>query len=79
MALLLLNKFKWGPGFLDLNKVILERYAACRSEEELLSAEKEYLTAAPQEEDPFGNPGILTDTSSDWTKPLQYEIKESWL
>ncbi|CAL8305056.1 unnamed protein product [Lota lota] len=53
MAMLLLNKFKWGTVFLDLNKVILARYAACQSEEELLSAEKEYLTAAPKEEEDF--------------------------
>ncbi|CAL8283463.1 unnamed protein product [Merluccius merluccius] len=51
LAMLLLNKFKWGPVFLELNKVILARYAACQSEEELLSAEKEYLTDAPEEED----------------------------
>lgn len=56
LAMLLLNKFKWGTGFLELNKVILARYAACQSEEELLSAEKEYLNAGPEEEeavDPF--------------------------
>ncbi|XP_071393197.1 18S rRNA aminocarboxypropyltransferase [Centroberyx affinis] len=55
LAVILLNKFKWGTVFLELNKVLLERYAACRSEEELLSVEKEYLTATPEEEefDPF--------------------------
>ncbi|KAM3859565.1 18S rRNA aminocarboxypropyltransferase [Diretmus argenteus] len=55
LAVLLLNKFKWGRVFLELNKVLLERYASCQSEEELLSAEKEYLSAAPEEDefDPF--------------------------
>ncbi|XP_074519344.1 18S rRNA aminocarboxypropyltransferase [Halichoeres trimaculatus] len=61
LAMLLLKKFKWGNVFLELNKVLLERYAACQSEEELLSVEKEYLTAKPEEEefDPFDvNSGV---------------------
>ncbi|XP_007233002.2 ribosome biogenesis protein TSR3 homolog [Astyanax mexicanus] len=55
LATLLLRKFKWGKGFLELNKTVLERYAATKSEEELLTVEKEYITAAPPEEeiDPF--------------------------
>lgn len=57
MATLLLNKFKWGAAFLELNKEILGRYAACHSEQELLAAEKEYLSAGPKDEDDFGNSG----------------------
>ncbi|XP_051970025.1 ribosome biogenesis protein TSR3 homolog [Xyrauchen texanus] len=51
LAVLLLRKFKWGLGFLELNKTLLERYASSQSEEELLAVEKEFLTSAPQEED----------------------------
>lgn len=54
LAVLLLKKFKWGTVFLELNKVLLDRYAACKSEEELLSVEKEYLLSKPEEEE-FGN------------------------
>ncbi|XP_010887158.1 ribosome biogenesis protein TSR3 homolog [Esox lucius] len=55
LAVILLNKFKWGTVFLDLNKTLLERYASCQSEEELLAAEKEYLNTPPEEDelDPF--------------------------
>lgn len=61
MAVLLLKKFKWGMVFLELNKVLLDRYATCQSEEELLSVEKEFLTSKPEEEefDPFDvNSGV---------------------
>ncbi|XP_008312436.1 18S rRNA aminocarboxypropyltransferase [Cynoglossus semilaevis] len=55
LAVLLLKKFKWGTVFMDLNKTLLERYAACKSEEDLLSVEKDFLTSKPEEEefDPF--------------------------
>ncbi|CAK6964144.1 ribosome biogenesis protein TSR3 homolog isoform X1 [Scomber scombrus] len=51
LAMILLKKFKWGTVFLDLNKELLQRYAECQSEEELLSVEKDYLTAKPEEEE----------------------------
>lgn len=54
--MLLLKKFKWGTVFLDLNKVLLDRYAACQSEEELLSVEKDFLMSKPEEEE-FGKNG----------------------
>lgn len=55
LAMLLLKKFKWGTVFLELNRVLLNRYAACHSEEELLSVEKDFLSSKPEEEelDPF--------------------------
>lgn len=54
--MLLLRKFKWGTVFLELNRDLLDRYAACQSEEELLSVEKEFLTSKPDEEE-FGKMG----------------------
>ncbi|CAB1337884.1 unnamed protein product [Coregonus sp. 'balchen'] len=51
MAVILLRKFKWGTMFLDLNKTLLECYAICQSEEELLAVEKAYLNTPPEEEE----------------------------
>ncbi|KAJ0044265.1 hypothetical protein NL108_004076, partial [Boleophthalmus pectinirostris] len=51
LAILLLKKFKWGIGFLELNKDLLQRYAACQTEEELLTVEKDFLTYKPKQEE----------------------------
>lgn len=59
LAVLLLRKFKWGLGFLELNKTLLQRYATCKSEEELLTVEKEYLTSSPSEEEELGEAFFL--------------------
>nr|XP_057917940.1 ribosome biogenesis protein TSR3 homolog [Doryrhamphus excisus] len=61
LALILLKKFKWGTVFLELNKDLLQRYAVCQSEDELLAVEKDFLTTKPDEEefDPFDvNSGV---------------------
>ncbi|XP_066496595.1 18S rRNA aminocarboxypropyltransferase [Tiliqua scincoides] len=52
-----LGKFKWGAAFLDLNRALLDRYAACAGEEDVLAVERDFLAAEPaadqQDFDPF--------------------------
>jgi pre-rRNA-processing protein TSR3 len=50
-ALQVLSKFKWGPGFLDLNREPLEAYAAAKTSGEVVKAMMEFLPPDPEQKD----------------------------
>lgn len=39
----LLSKFKWGPQFIELNRTLLDLYAACKDGNEVVEAQKKYI------------------------------------
>lgn len=44
-----LSKFSWGHSFLELNEELLERYADCKSSEEILQVQQKYLEESDKE------------------------------
>jgi len=46
----LMEKFKWGPGFLKLNNEIFDMYALCNTVEDMKKAEQQYFENAKKAE-----------------------------
>ena len=77
-AELLMNKFKWGHGFISLNRELLESYAACATSEEVIETQNKWLTMGgpnsgprreydlpPSESDESDEDGASDDESDD--------------
>jgi pre-rRNA-processing protein TSR3 len=45
----LMNLFKWGPAFYDINKELLDQYAACATSAEVVEIQNKYIEAAEKE------------------------------
>ena len=43
MGELLLSKFKWGKTFFDINRDVLDLYAACKTSTDVVAAQKRHL------------------------------------
>lgn len=46
-----MGKFSWGHAFLELNEKLLNAYAACKSSDEILKVQNEYLETEQKERD----------------------------
>ena len=44
-----MSKFKWGAGFLSLNKELLDRYAACKDSAEVVRVQTKWIAAVEAE------------------------------
>ena len=44
-----MEKFSWGPSFIDINKELLEKYSQCKTSEEVIRIQNEYLEIIEKE------------------------------
>ncbi|PRP72762.1 hypothetical protein PROFUN_07662 [Planoprotostelium fungivorum] len=50
-AHIVLSKFKWGAGFYDLNRKLLEDYAKCKNSVEVVAVQNEYIKTCEEEQE----------------------------
>ena len=82
----LMNKFKWGHGFISLNRELLESYMKCRTSEEVIETQNKWLTlggpeAAPRRDmmppSESESDGEDDDESEDDLPPLERNFNRS--
>ncbi|XP_001634712.3 18S rRNA aminocarboxypropyltransferase isoform X2 [Nematostella vectensis] len=49
LGLFILKRFKWGPTFYDLNRELLELYAACKNSKEVVEVQQNWLDKCDKE------------------------------
>ncbi|XP_048177173.1 18S rRNA aminocarboxypropyltransferase [Corvus hawaiiensis] len=68
LATILLRKFKWGKAFIDLNKNLLEKYAACHCQDDIVSIEKDFLASVQEKKDEEVDPFDI-DLDKEFSNP----------
>ena len=61
----LMNKFKWGHGFISLNRELLESYMTCTTSEEVIETQNKWLTLGGPAGAPTRNRDMMPPSESD--------------
>ena len=61
----LLKRFKWGPGFYQLNQEVLDNYAACKTSADVIEAQSKWMEKLQQEDAQRYNTGRLRQSPDD--------------
>ena len=48
-AIQYMDRFSWGPSFIEINKELLEKYSQCKTSEEVIRIQNEYLEVIEKE------------------------------
>lgn len=85
----LMNKFKWGHGFISLNRDLLESYMKCKTSEEVIETQNAWLTQGspsagpkrdmfpPSESDSNDDDDESSSDDDDGLPPLQQNLNHS--
>lgn len=80
---ILINFFRWGHSFLELNSELLELYANCKSPKEILEVQQKYLEDSEKERQDRNLddmwPTSSSESESEEEPKAQTSNDQSWL
>lgn len=72
----LMKPFSWGDHFIELNKELLDLYAACDTPEDVIRAQNEYLERIDKEREQHSRDIDLPPSGSDEEYEDEEEVEE---
>lgn len=70
-----MGKFSWGHAFIELNETLLDRYAECKSPQDILKVQDEYIKEVEEEKQNRGNDRDMWPSSSSSGEEEEVEVE----
>lgn len=74
----LMRPFSWGDHFIELNKELLDLYAACHTPEDVIKAQNDYLEKIDREREEHSRDIDLPPSESEEDEDEEEEKEEKW-